>query len=225
MIEKCLILIFTSKYTEVDDDAFLGSGTFCTVTEVSQVYLTGSSQSSTQSDPADLTVQDREFISRNCDRNGQARYAIKRLSNRFLSGSEERMFVYGVVDLAMELKYLSIIQHPHIIKMRGCSTSHPCSDSFFVILDRLHDTLGNRIQTWKKATKKMSGLRGFKDLKGTKKEEQLGHRLLVAYNICSALSYLHQNRYVDVFFKPSPNAVVCSDRLLILISNTLSLTA
>lgn len=140
-----------------------------------------------------ITLQDRNFIAANFDRDGQSRYAIKRLSLSLITKSKNR-FLAGVVDLAMESKYLSVIQHPHIIKLRGMSTAHPCSDTFFVVLDKLYDTLSDRLKIWGKSSKKLSGLGSVRDIRGSKKEEQLGARLVVAYDICSALSYLHQNK-------------------------------
>ena len=145
-------------------------------------------------------IQDRSFIAKNHQRDGHARYAIKMLSKSTLAGkktnvaSDHKRFIAGVVDLAMEVKYLSIIQHPHIIKMRGIAQTHPCSGSFFIILDRLYDTLSERMKGWKKQQKRMSGLGSILDLKGSKKEQALGQRLVVAYNICSALHFLHQNK-------------------------------
>jgi hypothetical protein len=145
-------------------------------------------------------IQDRSFIAKYHQRDGHARYAIKMLSKSTLSGRnsnkspDHKKFIAGVVDLALEVKYLSIIQHPHIIKMRGISKTHPCSDSFFIILDRLYDTLSDRIKGWKNLQRRLSGLGTIRDLKGTKKEQALGERLVAAYNICSALQFLHQNK-------------------------------
>jgi len=153
-------------------------------------------------------IQDRSFIAQYHQRDGHARYAIKMLSKSTLAGRNSRKapdhkkFIAGVVDLAMEVKYLSIIQHPHIIKMRGISKSHPCSESFFIILDRLYDTLSDRMKGWKKVQKRMSGLGSIRDLKGTKKEQAMGERLVVAYNICSALQFLHQNNIIYRDLKP-----------------------
>lgn len=139
-----------------------------------------------------MHVQDREFISNNFLRQGQARYAVKKLSRGLFKQSEEH-FTAGVLDLAMEVKFLSILQHPHIIKMRAISSTHPCSDQFFIVLDRLYETLTERIGIWKTATKKLKGLR---DVMGHKKEEEFAKRMMVAHDICSALGFLHSNRLV-----------------------------
>jgi hypothetical protein len=52
----------------------------------------------------------REFISKHCMRFGSARYAIKRLK----SDLNEVQRARGALDLAIEIKYLSVIWHPNI---------------------------------------------------------------------------------------------------------------
>ena len=136
-----------------------------------------------------LTLQDRQFMSTHFLRDGHARYAIKRLSRGLMKTSED-LFLAGIVDLAMEAKYLAVIQHPHIIKMRATSCTHPCSDSFFLVLDKLYDTLADRVESWGKDKRSLSGLLSS----GTKKNEHFANRLIVAYDICSALTFLHNNK-------------------------------
>ena len=171
------------------------------MTELVEVFLNEKSHivspdnTPKEQDPVLITIQDRKFISKNIERDGQARYAIKRISKKLIREKESR-FIAGVVDLAIEVKYLAVIQHPHIIKMRAMSTANYCSDAFFIVLDRLYDTLEDRMEKWKKAGRRLSGLGGVRDLKGTKKEEQLAERLVVAYDLCSALAFLHSNKYV-----------------------------
>ena len=59
-------------------------------------------------------------------------------------------FAVAVIDLAAEAKLLSLIQHPHIIKMRGLADVNYCSEDFFILLDRLNITLTEQISIWKK---------------------------------------------------------------------------
>lgn len=83
--------------------------------------------------------------------------------------------------------------------MRAVSSSHPCSDSFFIVLDRLYETLTERLVAWKKSSKR---LRGFgvavRRLSGgspkNEKDNLFAERLLVAHDICSALAFLHANQ-------------------------------
>lgn len=54
-------------------------------------------------------VQDREFIASHIYRDDCARYAIKKLSPT-LFRKPAGTFLSGVIDLAMEVKYLAVIQ-------------------------------------------------------------------------------------------------------------------
>jgi hypothetical protein len=203
IIDRCscfhLILLL-----EIEEGQILGNGGFCTVIELLKVHLSNEDESkSRRENPSTdisssmlTTIQDRVFVSQHCLRDGQCRYAIKQISENLITKSKSR-FVAGVVDLAMEARYLSIIQHPHIIKLRGVSASHPCSDTFFLILDRLYDTLTDRMKHWKELGKKKGGFKStIMDKKGNsnREEELLGTRLVAAYEICSALVFLHEKK-------------------------------
>lgn len=151
-------------------------------------------------------VQDRNFIASHALRDDCARYAIKNLSPN-LSNRSSGTFFSGVIDLAMELKYLSVIQHPHIIKMRAASSSHPCSEKFFIVLDRLYETLSERIPLWKKGVQRSSGFSGVvRRISGktgiNEKEHMFLERLAVAHDICSAIAYLHSNKILYRDIKP-----------------------
>lgn len=150
-----------------------------------------------------VSMKSRQFIATTVMRNGHARYAMKKLSRKTSKKAashrpyDREMFVAGVVDLAMEAKFLASLQHPHIIKVRGVSSADSCSDLYFIVLDRLYETLSDRIGVWRKTKKDLSGIRslvdGKKDLKILKLYNE---RLCVGYSICSAMMYLHSRRIV-----------------------------
>jgi len=160
-------------------------------------------------DPFLANAEARRFIASTTKRSGLARYAVKRLSSKTISkaGSprprDNEMFVAGVVDLAMETKFLAVLQHPHIIKIRGVSSAHPCSDLYFLVLDRLYDTLTERLQVWKGDKKKLSGMMSLVDMRREERKRELHlERLCAAYGICSAMVYLHNNKIVYRDLKP-----------------------
>jgi hypothetical protein len=142
-----------------------------------------------------VLIQDRKFMSRRCLRQGKhARYAIKTLSDECHDDPER--FVGGIIDLAVEMRFLAVIKHPNIIKMRGCSDGNPFEQprGFFIVLDRLYTTLTAKITAWKKETEKTKGMGKIMDMKGKKKQKIWFDRLVVVYDLSTALEYLHKQR-------------------------------
>jgi len=172
----------------------LGSGGFCDVNEVKRVKLSAKSQEEIAEQEASgglkqtfIVTQDKAFIAANFIREGQGRYAIKKLKGDIFAQGDPQHFVSGVIDLAMEVKYLAVLQHPHIIKMRAIASTNHCSDRFFIVLDKLYDTLDTRISSWKKQAGKLMA-------KKTDKEDLLISRLTAAYDISTALTFMHDQR-------------------------------
>lgn len=133
-------------------------------------------------------VQDRKFMEKNCIRHGnQARYALKILSDSSLK--DPHVFINGIVDLAVEARFLSVIRHPNIIKMRALSVGDSFNRHFFVVLDRLYDTLSQRVIAWKK--RNITGVKKLFDRKHKKKTAFWVERITVAHDLASALKYLH----------------------------------
>jgi hypothetical protein len=163
------------------------------VSEITEVRLKNGAASQqkkkTQNDDEHFVnvVQDRNFMQSYCIRNGKdSRYAIKKLSDHVLK--DHQLFVNGIVDLAIEAKYLAVIRHPNIIKMRAMAVGTRCSRDFFVVLDRLYDILSVRLGTWKK--RKPTGLKKLMDSKKKAIAFWL-ERIAVGHDLACALKYMH----------------------------------
>jgi serine/threonine protein kinase len=169
----------------------LGQGGYCVVNEISSINMT-----SAEADAAEESVKEekklyhtRKFMSQNCIRNGDARYAVKLLSPKSLSDKD--LFEHGVKDLAMEAKFLAVVQHPNIIRMRGVRLGDSCDPKFFLVLDRLYDTLELKLVKWKEEDRKYKSVVG--KMKGGKDKSLnlLSDRVQFAWDIANAMEYIH----------------------------------
>jgi hypothetical protein len=140
-------------------------------------------------------MEKKRVIAEHCllkvgDSKGDARYAVKYLSSEVKKDPDR--FLQGVMDLAIEVRFLSDMEHPNIVKMRALSTVDPYNEGFFIVMDRLYDTLKKRIDKWKKREKGTIGLAeklGY--FKGTKAQDLMVELLVAACDISAALAYLH----------------------------------
>jgi serine/threonine protein kinase len=152
-------------------------------------------------------VESRAFIVQHCTRNsGDARYAIKQVRKEALTRSNSNI-VSALCDLAIETAYLSKLEHPNIIKVRAvANVDNPFSDEYFLVLDRLYDTLQKRIDTkWIQQEKKLYSFVGkMNDRKGLKRLEFFEQRLERAFDLGSAIQYLHEKNIIHRDIKVSP---------------------
>jgi len=144
----------------------------------------------------------RKFIADNCTRkNGDARYAIKFLSPG--TAKDPGMFIQGSIDMAIETRLLSDTEHPNIIKMRALARMSPYNEEYFIVIDRLYDTLMHRMTTWRNLHNKLSGMSGkLFDRKGDKQKDLTEEILLAGYDLSDAFAYLHGRKIVYRDIKP-----------------------
>ena len=78
--------------------------------------------------------------------------------------------------------------------VRGFPIYNPYDRGFFVVLDRLYSTLTMKIMEWKKVVGKTKGIGKIMDMKGKKKRKVWVDRLIVVYDLSTALEYLHSQK-------------------------------
>ncbi|KAL7569345.1 hypothetical protein ACA910_016887 [Epithemia clementina (nom. ined.)] len=151
---------------------------------------------------AESFVQDREFMASHCtDDEKQPRYVIKTIQSSAREKAES--FIQSVIDLALEARYLAVLRHPHIIRMRAMASAPPFEEgqTFFIILDKLSAILSTRLESWKTRMPSYSCLSSC-CFPTSESSEFWIERLLVAYFLSTALLYLHGENIVYRDLKP-----------------------
>jgi len=152
-----------------------------------------------------LDMKDHEtrerFANNATNESGVPRFAIKTIQPTMMN--DENDFRRAAGDLSNEADILRQLEHPHIIKLRGYPADGVRAyvrteryDGYFLILDRLDEDLVDRIEYWKRETKRLKNPI-FVLKQGRRKQEQLLlERLAIARDIASALNYLHSRRVI-----------------------------
>jgi len=187
-----------SKIADIQLGNVFGKGGFFIVSEVKSITFQPDENDAPpdnrkkkmlqDEDRIHAVVQDRAFMQQYCIRNGtDCRYAFKTMQDA--GRDDPSTFVDTIVDLAIECKFLASVRHPNIIKMRAMSMGDMCHPNAFIILDRLYDTLQDRIEQWKK--RDSNGINKLFDFQKKRQKQFFAERLTVAYDVASALAYLH----------------------------------
>ncbi|KAL3774542.1 hypothetical protein ACHAWO_003993 [Cyclotella atomus] len=193
---------FNSK--EIKLSRLLGTGEFSQVYEIKSFCLDSvPPQASTAKD-----VEVRQYMSsRERYRNTKiCTYALKHLRPTLTQKYKPNQYAQFASDLAQEAELLSVLQHPNIIKLRGVSSTgfEQGPKGYFLIIDRLNETLSQRIAKWKKSTKKLSldFLQSIKRGGVGAADSLLSNKLEVLLQLAAALMYLHENNIIYRDTKP-----------------------
>ena len=139
------------------------------------------------------STAEREKIANDCipGTGGRRQIVIKQLHTTFYDErNDDQHFVRGVIDFAIEAKFLSVLCHDNIIKMVGMANVDYCDKNFFILLDRLDSTLLETLKAWKKQKKELP------TFSLCAKKELYCKRLTVVRDVGSALAHLHDNNIV-----------------------------
>lgn len=185
---------------EITLGALLGKGRFSKVYEISSIQLldavgeegeidTDVSTSIGDNDGPASFSDARSIMSKDAR---QGKYAMKRLRKKLLR--RPRDFTRAAAHMVIEAQFLSKLEHPNIVKLRGSALGGASSfetgdhDGYFLILDRVTETLQQRIhKTW--AMQRATST-------GVNESELLYQKTHYLTQLASALQYLHAHRII-----------------------------
>mmetsp|Transcript_9852 Transcript_9852/g.15153 ORF Transcript_9852/g.15153 Transcript_9852/m.15153 type:complete len:381 (+) Transcript_9852:152-1294(+) len=181
--------------SEIRLGELLGTGGFSDVFELIRVELRRNDPDTNQHDLR-LQLSKRAI---------HERFAIKFLREEVTHDSEK--FSVAAADLLIEARFLRILTHKHIIGLHGVCAAGAIGfakygiDGFFLILDRLYDTLDKRLEYWKEL-RKGGDDQVEKNNVGNLRKAIFIQRLRVAKDLSAALRHLHKFNVIFRDLKP-----------------------
>jgi serine/threonine protein kinase len=151
---------------------------------------------------------------------GRGRFCIKHLREDLMLLSK-REFADAALDLRLEAAYLQRLDHAHILPLRGLpvddsqlvheseqydddDNSRNQHDGYFLVLDRLQDTLDRVLDQWSTVNEQQPQL-----LPDTLQRTRLSY----AWQLASAVAYLHQMGILFRDLKPQNIGITINGRL------------
>ena len=144
---------------------------------------------------------------RTIDTTNNKRYVVKHLKVELALNPHK--LKCAAKDICNEIHVLSALDHPHIVQVQGLSSAgisgvaETCrADSFFLILERLDQTLLHKISQWRQEgiRKQALSLNNLGSCQATL--SLFRERIHVAQQLASALRYLHDRRILHRDIKP-----------------------
>lgn len=146
-------------------------------------------------------ARSRAYYQDTATRDGISSYVIKIISPSIVE-NDFKLFLQAAIDMARETYFFSVLHHPNILTLRAVGQEDMFSPRYFLVLDRLHETLSEKIDvTWKKQLDHLEN--GIFHLHKSKKLESLWkERVKVMKDLAGALCYMHDQKIMYRDLKP-----------------------
>jgi serine/threonine protein kinase len=188
----------------------LGKGGFNSVYEIERIHIHHHGNDDHDDDDDDVIYDEQVRQKKEMIQQNTSKMAIKFLSKDAYHSIEDAC--NGSADLYMEAQYLTALTqnhpHPNIIQIHGVSNAGSSGLSkyggYFIIIDRLYDTLDRRIDIWRELQRRKLTSNDDSDSEATQQYLKVLfiQRLLVTYEIISAVRHLHLLHVIFRDLKP-----------------------
>ena len=132
---------------------------------------------------------------------GKSRYALKIISATIVE-QDFKMFLQAAMDNAKETYFLTVLEHPNIIKLRAVGQGDFFDPRYFLLLDRLEDTLQDRIEdSWRVQQESLENSI-FVWNRAQKLRALYAERLVALNELAGAIEYLHSSNVIYRDLKP-----------------------
>lgn len=188
-------------------------GTFHPLEDAARDFLTSHARRKPQdkNESASHSQEEADFFKRQKHRYiPSTRYAVKHLKYSLVEDPDK--FQKAAVDLALEAQLLLVLDHPHILSLRGWARNGTDAfrggspSDYFLIIDRLPEILDERMYVWRHSLQKYRARAKIPWLnkKFSLKLKSLAiERFKVAHDVASAVEHMHARRIINRDLKTS----------------------